>query len=171
MVKQNKDVVEFLTISAEYCAFLEQAQEVELRMFADKALKILALLYLKANLLPEFEEEDNAFVEKYVTEQDWNLIHTMLLEKFGEHNNYFDITEVSGFSIGETVNIGIAEAFADIFQDLRDFIQIYREGTDESVAIAVNECKESFKEYWGVRVLGLLQELHLLLYGSLQTEK
>lgn len=168
--KQNRGVVEFLTIAAEYCAFVEQSDDVEFKEFIDKSLKILSLLYLKASLLPDFEEEDDAFVEKYVTEQDWNLIHTKMYSKFGEYNSYFDITQPEGLITGEKVNVSIAEAYADIFQDLRDLVQLYRESDDEGVAVGVNECKTAFRAYWGVRLIGLLQELHVLLYNGVELE-
>ncbi len=167
-IKQQKDIVEFVTVSAEFCAFLETAHSLDIKSFVEKSVKLLSLLYLKSQLLPEFEIDEDDYCEKYVTEQDWNIIHSRIANLMGENDAFFDVTESTGFSTGETVNTSISEAFADIFQDLRDFIQIYREGYDESIAVGLYFCKQAFKEYWGIRVLGLLQELHLLQYSDLE---
>ena len=53
------DVLEFVTVALEFCTFVEKANELELFDFSDKATKLLPLLYLKATLLPDLEEEDD----------------------------------------------------------------------------------------------------------------
>ena len=52
----DKNTVEFVTVAAEFCGFLERTGEMKRRSFVDKALKLLPLLYLKASLLPEYAE-------------------------------------------------------------------------------------------------------------------
>ena len=47
----SKNIIEFVTVSAEYCAFIERVPELEKEEFLDKIIKILPLLYLKATLL------------------------------------------------------------------------------------------------------------------------
>ena len=44
----SKNIIEFVTVSAEYCAFIERVPELEKEEFLDKIIKILPLLYLKA---------------------------------------------------------------------------------------------------------------------------
>lgn len=57
----SKNIIEFVTVSAEYCAFIERVPELEKEEFLDKITKILPLLYLKATLLtPEEPEEDGS---------------------------------------------------------------------------------------------------------------
>jgi len=48
----EKNVIEFVTVAAEFCAFLERAEHMKRKAFVDTSLKILPLLYLKASLLP-----------------------------------------------------------------------------------------------------------------------
>ena len=48
---QNKNLIDFLAVSAEYCAHLEQSDEISRVDFIKKSRKILALLYLKASLI------------------------------------------------------------------------------------------------------------------------
>ena len=51
----DKNSIEFVTVAAEYCAFIERARGSVKKAFVDTALKILPLLYLKASLIPECE--------------------------------------------------------------------------------------------------------------------
>ena len=45
----DRNAVEFVTVAAEFCKFLEQAEGVKRSAFVDTSLKILPLLYLKAD--------------------------------------------------------------------------------------------------------------------------
>ena len=51
----DKNVIEFVTVAAEFCAFLERAERMKRSTFVDTSLKILPLLYLKASMLPKCE--------------------------------------------------------------------------------------------------------------------
>ena len=41
----EKNSIEFVTVAAEYCGFIERSQEFDKKTFVDTALKILPLLY------------------------------------------------------------------------------------------------------------------------------
>ena len=63
----DRNVVEFVTVAAEFCKFLEQAEGMKRATFVDTSLKILPLLYLKASMMPKCEMmgedmPENAFV-------------------------------------------------------------------------------------------------------------
>ena len=60
----SKNIIEFVTVSAEYCAFIERVPELEKEEFLDKIIKILPLLYLKATLLTPEEPEEDGNVKK-----------------------------------------------------------------------------------------------------------
>ena len=51
----DRNTIEFVTVAAEYCAFLERSEGKKRSAFVDTTLKILPLLYLKASMLPEVE--------------------------------------------------------------------------------------------------------------------
>ena len=70
----DKNTVEFVTVAAEYCGFLERARDMKRYDFVDTALKILPLLYLKATLLPPCEPIGEDEPEIFVTEEDYELI-------------------------------------------------------------------------------------------------
>ena len=72
----DKNSIEFVTVAAEYCAFIERARGSVKKAFVDTALKILPLLYLKASLIPECEmmgEDDLEVFPKSLIASELNL--------------------------------------------------------------------------------------------------
>ena len=161
----NKGVLEFLTVAAEFCAFVEKAEQISKRDFIEKSQKILSLIYLKASLLKQ-ETEIEGYCDQYVTEDDWNFVKDAITAKLGSHETFLEIIEPDNYSNSETVSVSISECFADMYQDLRDFIERYKDGNDEAREIAIFECILQFKMYWGARLLAVLTEFHSLLYAS-----
>ena len=161
----QKNIAEFLTVSVEFCAFLNKCEKFSKQDFIDKSIKILTLLYLKASMIDGVEDENSGFLEKFVTEDDYNKIHAAVSEKIGSLEVYFDIVDSVGYDSGEAVNVSITECFADIYQDIMNFILLYREFEDEDRIIAVADCVDNFKTFWGTRTLRLLAELHLIRYS------
>ena len=70
----DKNSIEFVTVAAEYCAFIERVRGAERKVFVDTALKILPLLYLKASLIPECEVIGEDDLEVFVTEDDYEMV-------------------------------------------------------------------------------------------------
>jgi hypothetical protein len=66
----SRDTVEFVTVAAEFCAYLERANSNSRKEFVDTLLKLLPLLYLKAQMLPDEESISDDGLEQFVTE-DW----------------------------------------------------------------------------------------------------
>lgn len=166
----SREVIEFVTVANEFCKFLETAEEITLSNFVDKAHKLLPFLYLKGTLLPEIEESYEEFNEKYVTEEDYNFIHNMLLAKFGEHDVYEEIFDPLRQENDEPVQLSVAENFADIYQDIKDFLMQYRVGTDEVMFNAIWECRQVFEQYWGQRTVNVLRVLHHLKYNVVELD-
>jgi len=162
--QSQRNISEFFTVSVEFCAFLNKIDKFNRIDFIDKSTKILSLLYLKASILADIEIDSDGFVEKGVTENDYNKIHSSVALKIAQFETYFDIIETPAFESGETVNTSISESFADIYQDLMNFVMQYRDNEDEERLLAIAECMNAFKEYWGIRALRLMAELHNIRY-------
>lgn len=79
----DKNTVEFVTVAAEYCSFLEQVFDKEPERVVDVLCKLLPLVYLKAAMLEETEPE-GLYLEESVTESDYEQIRTLLAQKLGE---------------------------------------------------------------------------------------
>lgn len=160
----SKDVIEFVTVANEFCKFLENSLDIKLVEFIDKTHRVLPLLYLKGTLLPVIEEPYEEFNEKHVSEDDYNFLHESFLGKFGTYNYYDEIFDPLRQENDELAQSSLAENFADIYQDLKDFLLQFRIGTDEVMLNAVWECKQSFEQYWGQRIVNIMRVLHNLKY-------
>ena len=69
----DKNTVEFVTVAAEYCAYLEQLYDKEPERVLDVLCKLLPLVYLKATMLP-YTEPEGLYLEESVTEADYEEI-------------------------------------------------------------------------------------------------
>ncbi|MFO7868227.1 MAG: DUF5063 domain-containing protein [Bacteroidales bacterium] len=158
-------ILDFITVSAEYCAFLEQVNSFSQKDFISKSQKILCLLYLKTSVL-EPDNDVDGFSVQYVTEDDYTYIQSHVAEKLADFDTFLDVQEPDRYESGETVSVRISECFADIYQDIRECLERYKNGNDEAQQNALFECVLNFKTIWGPRTLALISELHNILYCS-----
>jgi hypothetical protein len=166
-IAYSRNVIEFATVANEYCLFLEKANLMSGKEFVEKIQKILPLLYLKASLIPEIEDEEVETPEKYLTEVDYNFILNKLSEKLGPNDSYLEVFD-PGMQFSETpVEASISENLCDIYQDLKDFIFSFRLGTVEIMTDAVWECRKNFREFWGQKLVNCLRAVHALLYSDI----
>ena len=160
----DKNTVEFVTVAAEYCAYLEQVYDKEPERVLDVLCKLLPLVYLKATMLPEAEPE-GLYLEECVTEADYEEIRTLLAQKLGENDDYLEVF-VEEMKYSDTpVRKCISEDLADIYQALRNFVQSYRSGLDEVMTEAVAVCAEGFRTYWGQTLANTLRAVHNVRYN------
>jgi hypothetical protein len=160
----DKNTVEFVTVAAEYCAFLEQVYDKEPSRVVDVLCKLLPLVYLKATMLADTEPE-GLYLEEVVTEPDYDAIRQMLSEKFGENDDYLEVF-VEDMKYSDTpVRRCISEDMADIYQALKNFVHSYRSGLDEVMAETVAVCAEGFRTYWGQTLTNTLRAVHNVRYN------
>jgi hypothetical protein len=159
-------VIEFVAVANETCVFMEQASGFSKKDFIDKTRKILPLVYYKAGLLPETRPFFEEGTEKFVAEAEWQKVHDAILQKLGQHNDYAQIPVSGNNETEEYTGGSIAEDMADIYQDLKDFLMVYRMGTIELMNDAIYECVQHFEQYWGQKLLDSLRNLHILIYGN-----
>lgn len=163
----SKQVVEFVTVANEYCKFVEAAGSMKARDMLSKIQKILPLLYLKASLLPEFESSEELVLEKYVTEVDYSYLQQRLQNLLGEHDDYQEVFERDMAYSDAPLTASISENLADIYQDLKDFVMLYRTGDEQVMEEALWECTENFKSFWGQKLVNNLRAVHALVYSSI----
>ena len=87
----DKNVIEFVTVAAEFCAFLERAESMKRSTFVDTTLKILPLLYLKASMLPKCEMIGDESPETYVTEEIYEVLRINLASILVEKDDYLEV--------------------------------------------------------------------------------
>ncbi|WP_421918464.1 DUF5063 domain-containing protein [Marinifilum sp.] len=158
----TKNVIEFVTVANEFCLLLESSSKISKLEFVETAQKILPLLYLKASMLPKNESELDEEVEKFVTESDWEFIHSSVKNKMSAHDEFLEVFENDMEYSDTPLVASISENFADIYQDLKDFITSYKIGTVEVMNDALWDLNNHFYEHWGQKLVNSLRAIHKL---------
>ncbi len=162
----ERDSVEFVTVAAEFCAFIERSEGMQRSEFVDTLLKILPLLYIKASMIPECEVMGEDGLEAFVTEDDYEVIRINLQELLADRDDYLDVF-VEDMKYSDTpIRKSIAEDLADIYQAIKDFVCQFRSGLNETMHDALAQCREHFVEYWGQTLVNTMRALHEVRYSN-----
>jgi len=162
----SRDSIEFVTVAVQYCAYLENFDEVTESDLTDKLTKILPLLYLKTSMVPETDTVNDEDPEISVTEDDYNYISSKLYNVFLNNDTYLEVF-LQDMKYSETpIAASISEDLADIYQDLKNFSTIFERGITENMNDALYVCMENFKTYWGQKLVNVLRALHSLKYSA-----
>lgn len=162
----DKNSIEFVTVAAEYCAFIERARQAERKGFVDTALKILPLLYLKASLIPDCEMIGEEDLETFVNEEDYERIRMSVANILGPQDDYLEVFLPDMAYSDTPIKKCISEDLADIYQDLKDFISVFQLGLNTTMNDSLCACKEHFAEFWGQRLVNTMRALHDVKYNS-----
>lgn len=160
------DTLEFVTVAAEYCALLEGqgAGGREQDELVGTLLKLLPLLYMKVQLLPEVET-DGAFLPKdQVTEDDYNFVRDGLYSLLHENDEYEMLVWDEDMQTEESRWCSVSEGLADIYQALRNFVAVYQQRAEACMLDALWQVREDFELYWGQTLLDTLRQLHKIKY-------
>jgi hypothetical protein len=162
----SKNVIEFVTVCVEFCNWLESPEVENRERFEWKALKILPLLYLKTSVLikPNLMLDD--FLEKFVSEADYEYIRNKIKTIMGRYDDYLEVfTNDMAFSETPIVST-VSENIADIYQDIKDFLLNYRTAVTEIMNDALVEIITQFETYWGQRLVNVLRAIHQTYYSN-----
>ena len=161
----NRNTVEFVTVAAEYCAFLERSESMKRPEFVDTLLKILPLLYIKVSMLPECQPVGDEAPESYVTEEDYEIMRLTLASLMGDKDDYLEVF-LQDMAYSDTpIRKSISEDLSDIYQDIKNFVFVFQLGFDETMYDALAICKENFASYWGQTLVNTMRALHDVKYG------
>ena len=162
----SRNTVEFVTVAAEFCAYLERAESLHRKDFVDTILKILPLLYLKATLIPECEMIGEDDLEVFVTEDDYECVQYAIAQVLGPQDDYLEVFHPDMAYSDTPIKKSISEDLADIYQDLKDFIGVFQLGMNTTMNDSLYVCKEHFAEYWGQRLVNTMRALHCVKYND-----
>ena len=166
----SRNTVEFVTVAAEFCAYIERANEHSRKEFIDTLLKLLPLLYIKAQMLPDGEALNEDELETFVTEETYEVVRITLAELLAQYDTYLDVF-VAEMKYSDTpVTKSIAEDLSDIYQDVKNFVTQFQIGINETMHDAILECREHFSLYWGQTLVNTLRALHELKYNTLDDD-
>lgn len=162
----NRNTVEFVTVAAEFYSFLERAEGMKRSVFVDTTLKILPLLYLKASMIPECEIVEDNPPESFVTEEDYEIMRMTVAGIMREKDDYLEVFHPDMAYSDTPIKKCISEDLADIYQDIKDFICVFRIGYEPTMHDSLAICRENFREYWGQKLVNTLRALHDVKYNS-----
>lgn len=166
------DTLEFVTVAAEFCAFLEQSPGRDKKEFEDTLLKLLPLLYLKAHLLNRVESNGDFLPDDQVTEDDYNFIRNTIYDILQADDDYEDLVYDEDMQTDESHWKSLSENLADMYQALRNFVSVYQQGIEDCMLDALWSVVDSFELYWGQNLVDTLRRLHQLRYNqSLQADE
>jgi hypothetical protein len=157
------NVLEFVRVAHEYCIFAESAEDRQMEQVIGFFLRLGPLLYVKGALLPEIEVENPDANERFVTEEEWEAVFNQFRSVLGREDEFLQIDYEQGIH-AEPVRASLAENFADIYQDLKDFLLLYQKHSRDAKQNAVAECASLFRVRWGIKVLANLRYIHFCLY-------
>jgi hypothetical protein len=160
------DVLEFVTVAVQFCAYLESAEQKQPREFVDTMLRLLPLLYLKGTLLPGFEMSEEVELRDFVTEENYDIVRGNIAALMGKRDDFLDVF-VEDMKYSDTPILAtVSENLADIYQDLKNFALNYREEHEPTMREALAEVKDNFEHYWGQRCVNVMRALHDVRYGE-----
>ena len=162
----DKNSIEFVTVAAEYCSFIERSRGADKKSFVDTALKILPLLYLKASLIPECELIGEGDLEVFVTEDDYEYVRLAVAHVMGAQDDYLEVFHPDMAYSDTPIKKTISEDLADIYQDLKDFIGVFQLGMNVTMNDSLFVCKDHFAEFWGQRLVNTMRALHDVKYNT-----
>jgi hypothetical protein len=159
-------VIDFVTVAAETCLFLEHASEQTKEEFVTKLVKILPLLYLKTSMVEIPEPVFDDMPERFVTEEDYNYIKEQVEQLLGADDSFLDVFHPD-ISLSDTpIASFVSENLSDIYQELKDFAANYRTADTDIMNDAMIACLQAFGEHWGQKLLGSLRALHAIRFSD-----
>lgn len=162
----SKDIVEFVTVGVEYCSLIERAGEFTRKEFVLKLVRILPLLYIKATLLPDEACDEIDELENYVTEEQYEYLRALVSRQLADKDDYLEVFEADMAYSDAPLAASVSEGLADIYQDVRDLLEIYRLGNEELSQLAVARCRNNFVTYWGQKLVNVMRPLHAISFDE-----
>ncbi len=166
----SKEVVDFVKASAEYCLALEKCRQAQPRDFVRKMLSVLPYIYAKAGALLDMTFDNGIDAGTQVTEEDYNYVRLSVYDILGQYDEYLDVFVEDMKYSDRPILRTISEDLADIYQDLRNFLAVYREGIDGVSEAALNDVMENFRQDWGQKCVNVMRPLHDVMYNQMEEQ-
>lgn len=155
----SRPIVEFITVSNEFCRFTEKAEEYTKEDIVEYYRRVLPLLYLKGSMVKSPVPSDPDASERFVTEEEWEILFNALRNKFYP-DDHFWISSSMHDEDTEIEKASLAECLADVYQDMKDFLMLYQKNRLAAKENAVHDVCRHFDEHWGPAALKAMLALH-----------
>jgi len=162
----SKQTEDFVRTALEFCVLVEKHSQGEKDYFIDNMIKVLLLLYLKVTIIPSVEENYDSDLEIKMSEEMYERVENSISRLLGNDNLYLETFHPDIRLSDSPVAVKISEDLADIYQDLGNFIAVFKNGQKETMNDSLALCIFNFEKYWGQRLLNALRALHYLKYSN-----
>jgi len=162
----SKQAEDFIRTALEYCVLIEKHVQSERDFFINNMIKILPLLYLKVSIIPPITENYDSDLETKVSEEMYNRVEDAISRLLGNDNLYLETFHPDIRLSDSPIAVKISEDLADIYQDLGNFIAVFKNGQKETMNDSLALCVLNFENYWGQRLLNALRALHFIKYNN-----
>lgn len=160
----SANVIEFVTVGVEFCAFIENDKLTDRDEWIKKMLHILPLLYMKTAKLPEMMQINEELPETFVKEEDYIRVSSGVASIMGEEDVYLDVFVEDMKYSDRPISSFVSEDIADIYQDIRNLISVYQYNLSDQMNDALYVCQQHFRTYWGQKLINVIRPLHWILY-------
>lgn len=158
----RQEVLSFVTTAVEVCLTLEKTTEISKQQFLKQMTTRLPLLYSKAHLLQLPEQITDEYLQRFVTEEDYNLVSEGVKQMLGNDDVYLEVFVEDMRYSAEPVSAFISENLADIYQELKDMAFNFQTRQETVMNDAIYQCLCAFREHWGQKLLNVMRPLHSL---------
>jgi len=155
----SKPVLDLVTVSTEFCKYVEQCEGKEAEEFCRVMRGLLPMLYLKMTLLGDVPET-MGWNDHKVTEGDYDYVRSAVASVLADKDDFLDVF-VEDFKYSEQpVLCTVSESLADIYQQLRELVESFRDGYEDAMQVALFETADEFRMQWGQKLLNALRAIH-----------
>jgi len=162
----SPNVIEFVTVTAQTCLFLENISEESRDEFILKAVKLLPLLYLKTSMIETPDPVFDDLPERFVSVEDYNFVKEQLENLLGPDDSFLEVFHPDMALSDTPIAAFISENLADVYQELKDFAASYQTVDTDIMNDALVVCLQAFGEHWGQKLLNALRALHAIRYSD-----
>jgi len=155
----ERHLIEMLTLAGEYCITIEKSDQSDKNELLIFLSKISPMLYLRGILFPVTEEPDEEGDERVVTQEQWENLFNSLRIKFGT-DDVFNFLDYNSPEQDEISKGSLSELFADVYQDMKDFVWLMTKNSLVSRKYAAYDIKQLFISNWGPKLLLAQSMLH-----------
>ncbi len=160
---EHSAIRELLTLGNEYCHFIENQMKYSDEYRLQFIQKALPALYLKGSLLRQPAECDTEWMQRYVTEENYEILFNELREKFGKKDLFNTVDPISN----DVITNSLSESLCDLYQDMKDLFITFSKGYEAGRVCAAYFAAEWFMSRWGIAIAKIMPVVHELVSESM----
>lgn len=163
----KKQLIELSTLSANYCAVVENVLNYDKTEFINQVLNLLPRLYvgfLAINVDDIPDSINEGYYAEYVDEARYDEVKQNIGSLIGEDDVYLETFQEDMKYSEHPVAATISESLADIFQPLYNFVGIVVDLGEDEIEGAGKECVEQFARYWSQILCNVMRALNEIKY-------